>query len=203
MSELVQKEADYGSPSQFLMAMLGFTIAGYYVEALMGVWTMIALTIWFVLTAYFYISWRKCGGKLGDGGWFSLVIITASVAGFFIERWLNVESYVLLLIWTVIASFAYLWLKENAAADSRIYYLLSGQFFIVAIIMPLLMRYINPELMGICATTHTGMIAHHGVDPHLVALSVIKTANTATFLFSLGISWIAFRLGSLNSKTSD
>jgi hypothetical protein len=203
MSELAQKEADYGSPSQFLMAMLGFTIVGYYVEALMGVWTMIALTIWFVFTAYFYVSWRKCGGKLGDGGWFSLLIITASVAGFFIERWLNVESYVLLLIWTFLASFAYLWLKENTVSDSRIYYLLSGQFFIVAIIMPLLMRYINPELMGLCATSHSTMMDHHGVDPHLVALSVIETANTVTFLLSLGISWVAFRLASANAKASD
>ncbi|OUD13302.1 hypothetical protein TPSD3_11795 [Thioflexithrix psekupsensis] len=203
MSELAQKETDYGSPSQFLMAMLGFTMMGYYVEALMGVWTMITLTIWFVFTAYFYINWRKCGGTLGDGGWFSLVIITASVAGFFIERWLNVESYVLLLIWTLMASFAYLWLKENTGADARIYYLLSGQFLIVAIIMPLLMRYINPELMGLCAASHEAVGDHHGVDPHLVALSVIKTANTVTFLFSLGISWVAFRLASSHKKISD
>lgn len=179
MTEAVENTPDYGTPIQFLIGMLIFSFVGFHVDAMMGVWTVIGLSVWGLLTLHFYLKWRKGGGKTGDGGWFGLFIITLSIAGLFLEAWLNVESFVLLLIWAVIAAKAHTWLKATPKADPRLYYVISAQFLVIAIVMPLLMRYVNPVLMGVCpcAETHT-LQAKAAVHGQLITEPVLAAENT-------------------------
>ncbi len=179
MTEAVENTPDYGTPMQFLIGMLIFSFVGFHIDAMMGVWTVIGLGIWALLTLHFYVKWRKGGGETGDGGWFGLLIITLSIAGLFLETWLNVESFVLLLIWVVIAAKAYAWLKTTPKADPRLYYLISAQFLVIAIVMPLLMRYVNPVLMGVCPSTEIHSVhASTAVHGQLITEPVLVAENT-------------------------
>lgn len=141
-----KQRPDYGHPAVFF-GILGFlSFASYHLSQLIDMNSIILFIIWFVLTSYVFMSIRKKGLATNHPALFFALIITFSITSYYVESVLNIEMYIMLLVWLMLTGFTLRWMTQNPRADKRLFYLLSAQFFVIALLIPLFVQLTQ----GIC-----------------------------------------------------
>ncbi|ALG68891.1 hypothetical protein [Beggiatoa leptomitoformis] len=160
----VQKTADYGTPTHFFLVMLVFAYSSYHIESLMGLWPVIFITIWALITLLTVVSLKKQALPYDHPKVLFFFLISFTIVGAFIGSILNAESFILLLIWYFITLITLNWLQKNPKADKRLYYLISIQFIALGLGISNFLHYSNLDLQTICAPVMTAMHAQHHSD---------------------------------------
>ncbi len=135
-----KQQLDYGHPSIFFGILIFLSFISYHLSQLLDMNSIIIFIIWFIITTYIFISIRKKGLAANHPATFFALIITFSITGYYIESVLNIEIYMMLLAWLVLAGFTLHWMKNNPKADKRLFYLLGAQFLALAFLIPLFIQ---------------------------------------------------------------
>lgn len=142
---------DYGTPLNFLIGIGLFSYVGAHLEQLLGIWTVIWVGVWAVITGRYYIQILKQGLGLSHPKTFTVNLLTLSIAGGYLSSCTSVETFTVFLVWGILYFIAAGWLSNNTKADKRLYYLISIQFLVIALSSGWVMKNVNPTLLGLCA----------------------------------------------------
>lgn len=112
---------------------------------------------------------------------FFAMAFTFTLVGYYLSNTLNVESFILLVVWTTVALSIWNWLKNKPQADKQVFRLLSVQFIALAFIIPAFLHYANVDLVtqrDLKPTPHHEKVnSHHEMkSAHETTVSEIKMA---------------------------
>ncbi len=169
---------DYGTPLHFLIGIGLFSYVGFHLEQLLGIWTVIWVGIWAVITRRYYVQILTEGLALSHPKTFTVNLLTLSIAGGYLSSCTSVETFTVFLVWGILYFIASGWLSNNTKADKRLYYLISVQFLVIALSAGWVMKNVNPTLLGLCAAPVAA--EHHAtVSNERIAL-MLASNETAT-----------------------
>lgn len=184
-------------PLVFFSLMGIFSFLSYHIERILGIGATIIFVIWAITTIYAFNSIKKKQWTYNHPATFFILMATFTITGYYIQKTLNIETFILIVTWLVITYFTVIWLKNNQQADKRLAYLLAMQFVAIAIVMPILLKYVNLELLCKPIVETTIEMSH---EMHMTTIN-----QTLLFSFeklvvwgSLIISYFAFQTGRRN-----
>jgi CDP-diglyceride synthetase len=170
-----------------------FSFISYHIEHILGIGAAIIFVIWAVTTIYAFNSIKKKQLAYNHPGTFFILMTTFTITGYYVNKTLNIETFILMVIWLVVAYFTLIWLKRNQKTDQRLPYLLAIQFVAIAIIMPILLKYMNLECL--CEpVVHT---TSEGIHP-TISQALLSSIEKMMLWCSLIISFYAFKIGRRN-----
>lgn len=194
------KDIDYGQPLVFLGIMTFFSLAGYQVEKVFGIGAFIIFVIWALLTGYVFSVIKKKNLAYNHPANFFAWFITFSISGYYIDKMLNPETFIVVILWVVIAHLTLKWFDRNAQADKRLFYFIGLAFIALAILVPVLLNYTNSHLLAVFQG-----IEHSSHEPEFyterLSHILLETLNKVIVFSSIAMSLYAFRVGHKNAKS--
>jgi len=194
-----KKGIDYGQPLVFFSILIFFSVAGYHIEKVFGIGAFITFVIWALLTGYVFSIINKKRLAYNHPANFFAWFITFSISGYYIDKMLNPETFIVIISWVIIAQLTLKWFENNKKADKRLFYFISLAFIALAIIVPVLLEYTNSDLMFLF---HSSGHGHAGDVPSTEELShiLLETLDKVIVFASIAMSFYAFRMGHRNAK---
>lgn len=187
-----QENFSFSHPLIFLTVMGLFSFIGYHVEEMLGIHAVIIFTLWASLTLYVFVQIHKKQLAYNHPATFFAIFTTFTFTGYYIEKVLNAETYILFICWIILAHMTVAWFKRHLQMDKRVFYLLSLQFLTIAFIMPILLKYINIDLLGLCTAAGEVPIAQY--TSAQISHAVLNSIEKITLIGSLIVSIYALRI---------
>jgi hypothetical protein len=178
-----KQQLDYGQPLVFFGILIFLSAISLYVEKYLGIGSVIIFVIWTILTMKVFIWINQKGLSYGHPASFFALGFTFTLIGFYIERTLNIETFIWLVLWVAVMLTVKSWMSANPQADKRLFYLLGIQSIALAVMIPLLLHYANQA-----STVH--QVTNTGFDQLLLA-----TVQYAIFILSVLVGISAWRVG--------
>ncbi|MEN9461376.1 MAG: hypothetical protein RIS84_1396 [Pseudomonadota bacterium] len=185
----MQTPPDYGRPLYFLTGMTLLAIAGYQMELLVGMGAVFALAIWALITLHYLVKISKNNLPYGHPTVFFTAFLTIAVTGAYISSHLNSETYMLLFGWLLVV-YAAISLTRCPAMQKTVFSLLAIQFVGFALVMPVLLRYNNMELLNICSSAKPA-----ATPANAFSLVLLKDLTNIVVVASLLVAWKLWKVG--------
>ena len=193
------RSIDYGQPLIFFGILTFFSIAGYHVEKVFGIGAFVIFVLWALLTGYVFSLINKKRLEYNHPANFFAWFFTFSIAGYYIDKMLNPETFIVVILWVVIAQLTLKWFKRNIREDKRLFYLICLVFIALAFLVPVLLDFTNSDLNAL----------FHNADHHFTEGAVsaeelshilLETLNKLIVFASIAMSFYALRMGLKNAK---
>ncbi len=183
---------NFTHPLVFFSLMGIFSFLSYHIEHILGIGAAIVFVMWATATIYAFNSIKKRQLSYNHPTTFFVLMTTFTLAGYYIQTTLNIETFILMVVWLVASYFTLIWLKRNRKAEQQLSYLLAAQFIAIAIVMPMLLNYVNLEQF--CEQiTVTRALPH---ETHVTMSEALLNSIEKVMLWgSLIISYYAFQVG--------
>lgn len=186
-------------PLVFFSLMGIFSFLSYHIEHILGISAAIIFVIWAITTIYAFNSIKKKQWAYNHPATFFILMTTFTITGYYIQKTLNIETFILIVAWLVITYFTVIWLKRNQKVDKRLPYLLAMQFIAIAVVMPILLKYVNLELS--CAPIETMVeMSHDAAHITTIDQALLSSFEKLVLWGSLIISYYAFQSGRKNRE---
>jgi len=193
---------DYGQPLVFFGILTFFSIAGYHVEKVFGIGAFITFVFWALLTGYIFSLINKKRLEYNHPANFFAWFITFSIAGYYIDKMLNPETFIVVILWVVIAQLTLKWFKRNKGADKQLFYLISLVFISLAFLAPILLNYTNSDLNAVFHDPNRHASLGGTVSAEELSHILLETLNKVIVFASLAMSFYALRTGLRKAKKS-
>jgi len=194
------KGIDYGHPFVFFGILIFFSIAGYHVEKVFGIGAFAVFVFWALITGYIFSWINKKRFAYNHPANFFAWFITFSIAGYYIDKMLNPETFIIVILWVIIAQLTLKWFKRNKRADKRLFYLISLIFIALAFLAPILLDYTNSELNAIFHSASGHSSLEGTVSAEELSHILLETLNKVIVFASIAMSLYALRMGFRNAK---
>jgi len=147
----MKDQTDLSHPLMFFGILGLLSIIGYRVEQLVGIEVFIKFALWAAIIGYVFLWVKKHQFTYNHPATFFAYLFAFTVIGYYLEKNLNIETFVLLTIWLATTLITWSWLKRGQSADKRLFYVLGMQFIALVFIMIALLHCANPELHAVDA----------------------------------------------------
>jgi len=183
---------NFTHPLVFFSLMGIFSFLSYRIEHILGIGAAIVFVIWATATIYAFDSIKKKQLSYNHPATFFILMTTFTLTGYYIQATLNIETFILMVIWLVVSYFTLIWLKRNRQSEQQLSYLLAAQFIAIAIVMPMLLNYMNLEQF--CEQTITTHALPHET-PVTINEALLNSIENVMLWGSLIISYYALQVG--------